>query len=209
MFACCREIYSPKKHTGCFKGPIEAARIQYEAEQSEKKNIEESKKTQEDLAKQFEELKQTVKELYAELDAQRQAQEPKDHTDSEGDSAEESKGDKEQKPKTKKKFRGKAKGSKKKSRSNYLFYHGAKPEFGVDAASVMVNDVFRMLRRFNRKTLTTVLPDAGRDNGTPVAAAPQFEGTTLNVIATSSQRHRNVIALSSQLHSNIIALPLQ
>ena len=101
-----------------------------------------------------------MKELYAELDAQRQAQEPKDHTDSEGDSAEESKGDKEQKPKTKKKLRGKAKGSKKKSRSNYLFYHGAKPEFGVDAASVMVNDVFRMLRRFNRKTLTTVLPDA-------------------------------------------------
>ena len=32
VFACCREIYSPKRHSGCFKGPIENARAEYEAE---------------------------------------------------------------------------------------------------------------------------------------------------------------------------------
>ena len=52
------------------------------------------------------------------------------------------------------------KGSKAKSNNNYLFYHGTKPELGVSASTAMVSDIFRLLKKFNRKTLTTVLPDA-------------------------------------------------
>ena len=52
------------------------------------------------------------------------------------------------------------KGSTAKSNNNYFFYHGTKPELGVKSSSVMVNDIFRQLKKFNRKTLTTVLPDA-------------------------------------------------
>ena len=52
------------------------------------------------------------------------------------------------------------KGSQAEKHNNYCIYHGTKPEKGVEATTVMVNDIFHLLKQFNRKTLTTVLPDA-------------------------------------------------
>ena len=100
-----------------------------------------------------------VKKLNAKIDELTQSQEPDDLSEDEADSAEENKGDTQLKPA--KGFRGgDVKGSKAKSNNNYFFYHGTKPEYGVAAFSVMVNEIFHQLKKFNRKTLTVVLPDA-------------------------------------------------
>ena len=44
--------------------------------------------------------------------------------------------------------------------NNFIFNFGAQPLFGVNSESQMIKDVGRALMQFDRKTLTTRLPDA-------------------------------------------------
>ena len=48
IFACCRQIFNPAKDTNCFKGPLENAQAEFEAQFAAKKASDEEKKLQQD-----------------------------------------------------------------------------------------------------------------------------------------------------------------